>query len=241
MPTMPSSESTQLIPYVNLAVMLVPVLLVIGVLYVWRLKAGEALYAVSRMLMQLVLIGYLLTHIFESNYWVMIAVIVLMVTLSSWIALRTAKDWRLKLYPEVFSAIAIGGGLTLLLVILGVLDLEPWYNPRKMIPLAGMIFSNAMNSISLATDRFFAERSRDVCYPKARNIAYQAALIPITNSLFVVGLVSIPGMMTGQILSGVSPLVAVRYQIMVMCMVFSSAGLSSALFFTLAKRKLEVN
>jgi len=55
-------------------------------------------------------------------------------------------------------------------------------------------------------------------------------LIPITNSLFAVGLVSLPGMMTGQILSGISPHVAVRYQIMVMCMIFSAVGLSSYLF-----------
>jgi len=63
----------------------------------------------------------------------------------------------------------------------------------------------------------------------------RASLIPITNSLFAVGLVSIPGMMTGQILSGVSPIIAVRYQIMVMCMVFSAAGISSACFLTLVK------
>lgn len=238
---MPPSESTPLIPFLNLAIMLVPVVLVIGVLYAWRLKAGEAVYAISRMLMQLVLIGYLLTHIFDAHYSVLIGLILLMVTIASWIALRTAKEWRLKLYPEVFLSIAVGGGLTLLLVMLGVLDLEPWYKARKMIPLAGMIFGNAMNSISLAADRYFAERNRDATYQEARNIAYQAALIPITNSLFVVGLVSIPGLMTGQILSGVSPLVAVRYQIMVMCMVFSSAGLSSACFLVLAKRKLETS
>ncbi|MFY0650995.1 MAG: ABC transporter permease [Cyclobacteriaceae bacterium] len=60
-------------------------------------------------------------------------------------------------------------------------------------------------------------------------------MIPITNSLFAVGLVSLPGMMTGQILSGISPLIAVHYQIMVMCMAFGSAGISAAIFLILSK------
>jgi putative ABC transport system permease protein len=117
----------------------------------------------------------------------------------------------------------------------GVLDLQPWYLPSSVIPLAGMIFAGAMNSISLAGERVEAETNRDVPYERSRSIALQASLIPITNTLFAVGLVSLPGMMTGQILSGVSPLIAVRYQIMVMCMIFGSAGISSAMFLTLVK------
>jgi putative ABC transport system permease protein len=96
-----------------------------------------------------------------------------------------------------------------------------------------MIFANAMNSISLAADRFAAEIGRAPDFEQARNTAFKASLIPITNSLFAVGLVSLPGMMTGQILSGISPLIAARYQIMVMCMVYGSAGISSACFLTL--------
>ena len=98
-----------------------------------------------------------------------------------------------------------------------------------------MIFANAMNSVSLAADRLEAEINRSDDYEQARNVAFRASLIPITNSLFAVGLVSIPGMMTGQILSGVSPFIAARYQIMVMCMVFSAAGVSSACFLSLIR------
>ena len=68
--------------------------------------------------------------------------------------------------------------------------------------------------------------------------AYHAAMIPVINSLFAVGLVSLPGMMTGQILSGVSPLIAARYQIMVMCMIFASAGISTAVFLALGRRQV---
>ncbi len=84
-----------------------------------------------------------------------------------------------------------------------------------------------------------AELEREVAYEAARGIAFRAALIPITNSLFAVGLVSLPGMMTGQILSGVSPLIAVRYQIMVMCMLFGSAGISTACFLVSARPHMQ--
>ena len=93
------------------------------------------------------------------------------------------------------------------------------------------------NEIQLAAKTM---TERNVTYDKARGIALKAALIPITNSLFAVGLVSLPGMMTGQILSGISPLVAVRYQIMVMCMLFSAVGLSSYLFLVLIQSKIKL-
>ena len=129
----------------------------------------------------------------------------------------------------------------LILVTQFVLSLNPWFLPSYMIPLAGMIFANSMNSVSLAGERLNAELKRGMGFDAARNQALQAALIPITNSLFAVGLVSLPGMMTGQILSGISPLIAARYQIMVMCMIFGSAGLSAAIFMILSKAQMLSN
>jgi len=125
----------------------------------------------------------------------------------------------------------------LALVTRGVMDFEPWYDPEKMIPLAGMIFAGAMNAVSLAGERFFSETDRGVPYAEARQTALSAALIPITNSLFAVGLVSLPGMMTGQILSGVDPPVAARYQIMVMCMLFGSSGISAACYLSWVRER----
>lgn len=165
------------------------------------------------------------------------AVAAIMVFVSSWIALRTVQAKRYSLYSKAFISLLLGGGTTLLLVTQGVLNLDPWYYPNYFIPLAGMIFANAMNSISLAADRLEAETSREEYFEQARNIAFKSSLIPITNSLFAVGLVSIPGMMTGQILSGESPLIAARYQIMVMCMVFGSAGISSACFLAMVRKE----
>ena len=226
----------QAIPVINLALAFIPVVAVIVIHYLWSQGYKNSLYAVSRMLVQLLMIGYFLSYIFDSNSgWIVLTVVAVMIFVGSWISLRTIKNKQLLLYPKALVSLIIGGGITLILVTQFVLNLRPWYLPSYFIPLAGMIFANAMNSVSLAADRLEAEIDRNVEYEQARNIAFRASLIPITNSLFAVGLVSIPGMMTGQILSGVSPLIAARYQIMVMCMVFGAAGISSACFLTLIK------
>jgi putative ABC transport system permease protein len=92
-----------------------------------------------------------------------------------------------------------------------------------------MLYANCMNAVSLVAERF--EKEREVHqYEKARSIAFRASLIPQINAFLAVGLVSLPGMMTGQILSGVDPIIAVRYQIMVMFMVLGSSGISTILY-----------
>ena len=88
-----------------------------------------------------------------------------------------------------------------------------------------------------AAERMAAEQASGVAYESARQSALSASLIPLVNSLFAVGLVSLPGMMTGQILSGVSPLLATRYQIVVMCMLFGSSGLAAACYLFLSRPK----
>jgi len=122
-----------------------------------------------------------------------------------------------------------------------VLELRPFHSAQYVIPLAGMVFASAMNSISISicAEGFQSERNRGEKITVAREFAFKAALIPITNALFDVGLVSLPGMMTGQIIAGVDPPIAARYQIMVMCMLFSSAGLSAACFLYFLTRRSE--
>jgi len=230
------NNSIQTIPFINLALAFLPAIIVIFIMWQWKAGSRNSIYAIFRMLVQLLLVGYILTFIFNTNRsWVVMAVLAVMLFSSSWIALRTIKIPRKVLLLKCFYAIVLGGGTVLLLITQGVLDLQPWYLPNYLIPLAGMIFASAMNSISLAGERLEAEINRNVAYDRARIIALQAALIPITNSLFAVGLVSLPGMMTGQILTGVSPFIAARYQIMVMCMMFGSAGISAAMFLFLTK------
>ncbi len=230
------NNTVHTIPFVNLILAFIPAIAVIGILWKWGLGYGNSLYAIFRMLIQLLLIGYFLIFIFKSDsYLIVVGVLAIMLSASSWIALRTVKIPRRVLYLKSFCSISVGGGIILLLITQGVLNLHPRYLPSYVIPLAGMIFASAMNSVSIAVERLNAEVERDVPYDKARIIALRASLIPITNSLFAVGLVSLPGMMTGQILSGVSPFIAARYQIMVMCMIFGSAGISSACFLALVR------
>ena len=232
----------EIIPYSNLALAFIPVVLVIIILWQWNISYKNSIYAIFRMLIQLLLIGYALAYIFETDRsWVVLLVLAVMLLSASWISMRTMKLPRRILYKKSLAAIVLGGGLILVLITQGVLALQPWYLPSYMIPLAGMIFANAMNAISLAGERFESEITHSSNYETARNIALQASLIPIVNSLFAVGLVSLPGMMTGQILSGVSPFIAARYQIMVMCMIFGSAGISSALFLYLIKSNYQLS
>ena len=192
----------------------------------------------TRMLAQLLIIGYFLVYLFEAESLLLVsAVLSIMVIASSWIALRTIPVQRRCLYKHALVSILAGGGIPLLVIIVGVVPVEPWYAPRFVIPLAGMIFANGMNSVSLAAERIHAECKHQAVYSEARKTAFKASLIPLLNAFFAVGIVSFPGMMTGQILSGVSPLIAARYQIVVMCMVFASAGLSSAFFLILIKSR----
>jgi putative ABC transport system permease protein len=197
----------------------------------WSLSAGSALYANARMLLQLLVIGYVLTYIFETDQpLIIIGVVTLMIGVSSWIALRPLKEKGLNRYLTALIAIGASGLAMLGLVTQLVLELPRWFEPRFVVPLAGMIFANAMNTVSLAGERFEAELEREPDVREARGIALEAALIPQINALLAVGLVSLPGMMTGQILAGVDPLIAVRYQIMVMCMIFGSAGLAAMVY-----------
>jgi len=224
------------IPLENLTYTLIPVIMVLIILVKWKLGATHAIYAMSRMLAQLLVIGYFLNAIFASaSAQITLIILAIMLFFASWIALGTVKQKRRKMFGKAVLSLFVAGGFTLFIVVIGVLELNPWYQPRFVIPLGGMILANSLSSISLAAERFQSELSNNTEIIQARNIAFNAALIPTINALFAVGLVSLPGMMTGQILSGVSPFIAARYQIMVMCMLFASSGISTACFLTLIR------
>lgn len=208
------SNSAIHISIANLTLLSIPLIVVLFFYMRWALSYQTILYATFRMVLQLILVGYALIFIFNQSEPLISSLILLfMLAISAWIALRPIKQYRKQYYSRVFIALFIGCVPTLALVIGGVVRLDPWYMPRYLIPLAGMVFANGMNSLSLCAERFQREISQGKEYTQARSEAYQTALLPLLNSFFAVGLVAIPGMMTGQILSGVSPLLAVRYQI----------------------------
>lgn len=220
----------------NLVIALIPILVVIVILAIWSLNSKTAVYASVRMLIQLIAIGYILTFIFSlDNSTIVLLVLTIMLLVASWIALRPLKSRSVHLYFAALFAIFVGGVSTLALTTVAVLKIDYWYQPEYVIPLAGMIFSNAMNTVSLAAERFESDMPTLKNYIHARNSAFTASLIPSINIFFAVGLVALPGMMTGQILSGVSPLIAVKYQIVIMSMLFGSSGIAAAIFLLLQK------
>jgi len=226
---------------IPLARLLYPLFLAVAVALLYLRWSGDARTpwaAIGRMLLQLSLVGYVLAYIFRAKAaYVVFGVLLVMATAAGWIGLRTATLERKRLYPWALLAILLGAGSALVVAVVGGLRPEPWFSPSVWIPLGGMAFSNGMNAVSLAAERFFAEVAKGQGRTRALAPAYRAALIPATNALFAVGLVSIPGLMTGQILAGVSPLVAARYQILVMLMVYAAAGLSAGLFLHLVRRR----
>ncbi len=225
------------ISFLDLIWLLIPIAVVYVIYLKWSDDKITIPYGLSRMFLQLILIGYVLTYIFNTKEFIyIIGVLTVMLIVASIISMRPVARKNRNLYLISFIAIFIGGMITLCFVVGGILDLSLWYDPRYIIPLAGMIFANSMNSVSIAAERFEVEYQRDGVYIKARNTSYKASMIPNINSLFAVGLVSIPGMMTGQILSGVSPLIDVKYQIMVMCMIISSSGISTAIYLKLIEK-----
>lgn len=226
------------ISFFNLSLIFLPLFFVWFYYYKWTNDKTDILISTLRMLIQLLIIGYLLVFIFKTDdIKIGIVILLFMLFVSSWITLRNTKDKSITHYKQIVLSVFVSSFINLLLIIYFILQLEKIYEPQYVIPIAGMVFASTMNALSLAIERFEKEIERTNFF-EARKIAFKACMIPQINSLLAVGLVSLPGMMTGQILSGVDPLVAVRYQIMIMAMTLSSAGISSIVYFSIKNNKL---
>jgi putative ABC transport system permease protein len=222
------------IPPLHLLWLMLPLVVVWLIRQRWQLKQQLFLVATTRMLIQLTAVGYALTYIFNSDRpTVTSLVLITMLSIAAAIATRPFSPRRRQAFPRVLLATTLATVPILGLVAMGVLQIQPLREPSIIIPLAGMTFAGTMNAISLAADRYRSEREQGLDYPAARNHAFEAALIPVTNSCLAVGLVALPGMMTGQILAGADPLVAVRYQIVVMVMLYSAATFGVAGFLAM--------
>jgi putative ABC transport system permease protein len=222
------------------------VLLTIGLARLQRIgQERQMLVASLRMVLQLLAVGYLLHIVFSVNNPLLVMLILLvMMGLAVQVMGARAKHKMPRFYLVVGSSIFIGcGGVTALFCFM-VVGYSPWYDPRYLIPLTGMIIGNSMNSASLAAERLAAEikQRREeietaICLgatarqaaETAVKSAFRAALIPTINTMAAMGIVSLPGMMTGQILSGTEPAIAVRYQIAIMCAITGSVAFTSYL------------
>ena len=222
--------------------------------------ARSFLVGALRTVVQLVLVGYVLVYILSLDRWYLVVLaLIVMLAVATREAVHRQDSRPASLFGITGIALLVGSGLTLFYVSIVVVQVDPWYNPRYLIPLFGMIIGNAMNAAALAADRLAGEMelrraeveaylalgaSSDHASREPVRRALRAALIPTVNSLMVVGIVALPGMMTGQIIAGASPLGAVRYQIVVMFMLASAVTVTATLvtlryrrsFFTAAEQ-----
>jgi putative ABC transport system permease protein len=188
-------------------------------------------YSSVRSLMQLIAIGYILDLVFAiDNGLVVLGILGIMMAIAA-VVTRNRIDQKLQgLLPTVVLSLLASSAFTLGYVILLIVQPEQWYEPQYIIPLAGMLFGNAMNGASLAGDRLVhtinqnrLEIETHLCLgatPKQAITNYQreairTGLIPTLNNMVVMGLVSLPGMFTGQVLGGSNPLDAASYQILI--------------------------
>ena len=224
----------------NLLYLLLPLIIVWYFYKSWVKDSYEIINSTIRMIIQLLLIGYVLVYLFTNeNYFLGFFILLFMMIISTLIARRNIRNKSKSEYLLILTALSISGLLHLFIIIIFVLQLENIYIPQYAIPIAGMLFANIMNSLSLGIERFEIEYKESKDFIQARAISFKASMIPQINSLLAVGLVSLPGMMTGQILSGVDPLIAVRYQIMIMAVVLSSSGMGIIIYFLLKRKSYE--
>jgi putative ABC transport system permease protein len=218
-------------------------LLVVNLALSWVLRLGmgrRLLVAGVRMVVQLALLGLVLEWVFESaNGAVVLGMGLTMGVVAGVTAARRTSIRFPAAYLDAVVVIVTTAFLVTGVSVLGILRPSPWWDPQYLIPLLGMLLGNALTGISLGLDRFLTSVLRDrtrvegflalgaTRWEAARGEireALRVGLIPTVNSMLVMGIVSLPGMMTGQILAGAAPADAVRYQIMIMFMIAATVA-----------------
>ena len=221
-------------------------LILINVGLSWRLRLGLASslgMATARTIVQLLLIGYILEWLFQQENPLLIVLIAIVMTSVAGISGVNRTNRRFAgIYWNSLLSILASSALITGISMVGILRIDPWFDPQYLIPLLGMILGNTLNGISLGLERFMESlvtqkdqiegllalgATRWEAAHEQLKMAIRVGMIPIINSMSVVGLVSLPGMMTGQILAGASPGDAVRYQIVIMFMIASGTALGT--------------
>ncbi|RJX29575.1 MAG: iron export ABC transporter permease subunit FetB [Dethiobacter sp.] len=206
-------------------------------------KEKEIIIATLRMTVQLVAVGYALDIIFnQSQFYISLLILILMQYFAIRnIYSRVKMPLNNKLRRVVVFSMLTGTTLTIFFFLVLVINLKPWYEPRYFLPITGMIIGNSMTGISLGVERLISgvTAKKELiegalmlgATPKDATLdivkdAFTSAIMPTINSMVGMGIVFLPGMMTGQILSGVSPLVAIEYQIAIMLGIIGSVSIT---------------
>lgn len=214
-------------------------------------REKEILISSARMTLQLILTGYILMYLFQNSHpvYTIIAIVIMEVFAINNIFNRVKIKLSQKIKKIIAISMVLGTTSSLLYFLLVVVNLSPWYDPRYFIPIAGMFIGNSMTGISLGVTRLVDGMNTKKhliesalmlgATPKmaAKEIvddAFDSAILPTINSMVGMGIVFLPGMMTGQILSGVSPITAIEYQIAIMLGILGSVALTVILFVQLS-------
>jgi putative ABC transport system permease protein len=210
--------------------------------------------AAIRTVVQLLAIGYVLGWVFRFDRWYVVLPLMALMTLVAGFAgaSRGTHSYRGQRVDSVVS-IWLSAWLVAAIGLFAVIRIHPWYAPQYAIPILGMILGNTLTGVSLAIERMTealtARRDRvemalalgatrwEAARAPARE-AVRAGMIPTLNQMSVVGVVSLPGMMTGQVLAGQPPLQAVRYQIVIMFLIAASSALGTLGAVLLTYRRL---
>ncbi len=213
----------------------------------------DLLVGTVRTFAQLFIMGYVLKLIFGLNWAILvIGVYLAMIVFAARIIKGRVKEPDVNYLVPTFLTMLAGYFLVTLLVTGVVVQASPWWKAQYFLPLGGMIVGNSMNALALSLERLFSDLRarrdevemrlglgadyREASQEIMRN-ALKAGMIPSINSMMGVGVVFIPGMMTGQILAGVDPMMAVRYQIVVMLMLVGSTAVSSLAVLTICRKR----
>ena len=245
---MPLDEGNGYIPLDAVDLGLAALLVLINGALSLALRLGlerQLLIATLRMVVQLVLVGLVLTTLFAlvSPLWTGLAALAMVLFAGREIVARQERRlvgaWS---YGLGTGCMLMAAGLVTVFALATQVSPDPWYHPRYALPLLGMVLGNTMTGISLGlhtlTTGAVRERAAveaqlclgatrtEALLPVTRS-AMRSALMPIVNSMAATGLVALPGMMTGQILAGVAPAEAVKYQILVMFLIAGGTGLGA--------------
>lgn len=245
------------IPISNLQLALSVVLVILagGISAALRLGLLKSLFwGTVRTFVQLTFIGFILKYVFIiNNFWLIFAIVVLMCFIAAQASVKRASNVTGNHMLLAFWSLLASTTIVGLVVVRLIINPSPWYSARILIPIFGMILGNSMNGIALSLDRLYGEshaRAGEIeellafgatPWEAIRDCvkdAMRAGMTPTINSLMVVGLVSLPGMMTGQILGGVDPGQAVRYQIVVMLMIAAAVAIGCLSLVGFAYKRL---
>jgi len=230
--------------YWELAAASIFVLVNAGLSVMFGLKLHRSLLvAAIRMVVQLTLVGLVLTTLFSvvSPLWTGITALGMVLFAGHEAAQRQNRrlsgGWS---YGLGTGCMMMSSVLVTVFTLIAALRPNPWYDPRYAIPLLGMILGNCMTGVGLGLDtlttslvnrrasveaQLMLGATRQVAMSPVTREALRSALMPTINSMSATGVVSLPGMMTGQILGGVPPAEAVKYQILVMFLIAGGTGL----------------